>query len=235
MARNGLDSKFVSFVESNKPVLQVALDYARLEDATRLVSLLHAKLGAVFIAEVGTPLIKSEGMRAVSVIKSVVGSAPVLADTKTADVGWLEARLAAEYGASAVTVLGCTYNETIVGMLEEAGRHGVTVVADLIGVSDIAGRVEELWSLGVKAVELHVGIDVQQRLGMTAANLAEVVRVVRRRFPGILAVAGGLNAKTAPRVVEAGADIVVVGSAITKSSDPISSAKEILQRIGKLK
>jgi 3-hexulose-6-phosphate synthase len=235
MTQDGLDSKFASFVESNKPVLQVALDYTRLEDATKLVSFLRAELGAVFIAEVGTPLIKSEGMRAVSVIKSVVEPAPVLADTKTADVGWLEARLAAEHGASAVTVLGCTYNETIVGMIEEAGKHGITVVADLIGVSDIAKRVEELWSLGVKAVELHVGIDVQQRLGMTVANLAEVVRVVRRRFPGILAVAGGLNAKTVPRVVEAGADIVVVGSAIVKSSDPVGSAREILQKLGKLR
>lgn len=222
---------FIDFVESTRPVLQVALDYTRLEDAVWLASLLRRSLGGEFIVEVGTPLIKSEGMRAVSLVKSVSEPLPVLADTKTADVGWLEARLASEHGASAVTVLGCAPDDTIAGMVREAEKLGLAVVADLIGVRDVAGRVEELWSLGVRIVELHVGIDVQQRLGVTAADLLETVKTVHKKFPGLVAVAGGLNASTVPLVVEAGADIVVVGGAITKSSSPVEAAREILGRL----
>jgi 3-hexulose-6-phosphate synthase len=222
---------FKGFVSRYKPVLQVALDYTRLEDAVGLAAALRHQLGAVFIAEAGTPLVKKEGIRAVSILARTVEPAPVLADLKTADTGGLEASMAAEAGAHATTVLGCAANETIEAAVEAAHSRGVAVVADLIGVSDPIARAEELASLGVDGVELHIGIDVQQRLGITAAEVARLVEKVREKFPGMLAVAGGLNAETAPRMAEAGADIIVVGGAITRAPKPVEAARNILEAL----
>ena len=222
---------FKGFVSRNRPVLQVAMDYTRFEDAAGLAAALRHQLGPVFIAEAGTPLIKREGIRAVSVLARIVEPAPVLADLKTADTGALEAGLAIDAGAHAVTVLACAPDETIASAVQAAHAKSVSVVADLLGVRDPVARAEQLASLGVDAVELHVGIDVQRRLGLTAGEMASLVARLRERFPGIVAVAGGLNEETAPQMAEAGADIVVVGGAITRSPNPVEAARRIIERL----
>ena len=48
--------------------LQVALDFFKLEDAIALMCKIHP---FVDIAEIGTPLVLSEGFRAVSVMKAM--------------------------------------------------------------------------------------------------------------------------------------------------------------------
>jgi ribulose-phosphate 3-epimerase len=44
-----------------------------------------------------------------------------------------------------------------------------------------------------------------------------------------IAVDGGVNAKTAPQVVAAGADILIMGSAIFRADDPKDAIREIRQ------
>ena len=140
-------------------------------------------------------------------------------------------RIAAEAGAAAATVLSCALDETIEDAAREAHRQGIALVADLIGSRDPVAEAERLAGLGVDIVEVHVGIDAQRALGVTAAELVDVVRRVAEVFPGPVAVAGGLNAKTAPRMVEAGASIIVVGGAITKSPDPGEAARAVYEAI----
>ena len=224
---------FLDFVRGEAPVLQVALDYTKAEDALLLASRLRCELGPVFIAEAGTPLVKAEGLRVVSLLDEVVDPAPVLADMKTVDTGALEVELASWAGADAATVLALAPDETIEEAAKEAKRRNIALVADLMGVSDPVKRAEELASLGVDVVEVHVGIDVQRRLGVTAAGMAEIVRRIVERFPGPVAVAGGLNEETAPRMVEAGASIIVVGGAITRSRDPVEAARRIIEAVRK--
>ncbi len=211
------------------PLLQVALDFTRLEDAIGLASKLRASLGSEgWLAEAGTPLIKSEGVRAVSLLRAVVDPVPVVADMKTADTGELEVSLACSHGAKIVTVLAAAPNETIESAVRAARRCNALVAVDMLGVRDVEGRAEELYSLGVDIVELHVGIDVQKALGVTAADLERLVSRLASRYDWYVAVAGGLNEETAPRMARAGASIVIVGGAITKSRDPVAAASRIL-------
>lgn len=221
----------VSRLESEAPVLQVALDYTDLGDALGLAARLRGSLEGLWLAEVGTPLIKSEGLRSITLLSRVVSPNPVVADMKTADTGALEAGLAARAGASVTIVLACSLDETIAEAAREAHRYGAALAADLIAVRNPVERAEQLASLGVDIVEVHVGIDAQRALGMTAADLREAVRRIAERFPGLVAVAGGLNEKTAPAMVEAGASIIVVGGAITRSSDPAASARRIIEAV----
>jgi len=214
------------------PVLQVALDYTSLRDALSLASLLRRELGGEgWLAEAGTPLIKSEGIRSVSLLASVVDPVPVVADMKTADTGELEASLACEHGARIVTVLALAPDETIESAKRAVERCGGLLAADMLGVRDVEGRAEQLASIGVDILELHVGIDVQRRLGVTAAELEKLVSRLASKYNWYVAVAGGLNEQTAPRMAAAGASIVIVGGAITRSRDPVGSARRILEGI----
>jgi hypothetical protein len=89
----------------------------------------------VDIIELGTPLIKAEGMRAVTAIKEAHPDKIVFADLKTMDAGELEADIAFTAGADLVTVLGTAGDSTIVGAVKAATKHGKGVVVDLIGVA----------------------------------------------------------------------------------------------------
>jgi 3-hexulose-6-phosphate synthase len=214
------------------PVLQVALDFTDIRDALSLASSLRRELGVEgWFAEAGTPLIKAEGIRSVSLLKSVVDPVPVVADMKTADTGELEAMLACNHGASIVTVLALAPDETIISAKRAIEKCGGLLAADMLGVRNIEERADQLASLGVDILEVHVGIDVQRSLGLTAADLEKVVSKLASKYNWHVAVAGGLNEQTAPRMAAAGASIIIVGGAITRSSNPVESARRILNGI----
>lgn len=222
----------IDFISKERPVLQVALDYTDLENALRLASMLRRELGHEnWVAEAGTPLIKSSGTLSISLLRASIEPVHVIADTKTADTGSLEVGLVADAGASAATVLACTLDETIEAAVKEAHRRGLALAADLIAVKNIGQRAEELDALGVDIIELHVGIDAQRALGLTAGDMVEMVRKLSKKLKAYIAVAGGINTKTAPELAEAGADVIIVGGAITRSPEPVKVAKDIINSI----
>ena len=90
--------------------LQVALDTLSLEEC---IQLLEQTKGSVEIAEVGTPFIIEEGMVPVKEIHKTFPEIEVLADAKIMDAGEFEPDKCFEAGASIVTVLGVSHDETI--------------------------------------------------------------------------------------------------------------------------
>lgn len=210
--------------------LQVALDLVDLERALRVASRVaevcdHTSL----LLEAGTPLIKAVGMEAVRRLSNLFRDIPVVADTKTADVGGLEAELAISSGAAYMTVLALASEETIVAAVEAAHRLDGKVVADLMRVANPIERAVELVELGVDAVCYHIPIDVQRSGKIDREAVATAVKALKRRVGAEVAVAGGITPATARSLAEAGADVLVVGRSIYAASDPGAAAKEILE------
>ena len=94
-----------------KPILQVALDFVNLHRALSVAE--EAVAGGVDWIEVGTPLIKSEGLDAVRELKKKFPDKTIVADMKIMDVGSVEVQIAAEAGAEVVMMLGVTDDSTI--------------------------------------------------------------------------------------------------------------------------
>ena len=200
--------------------LQVALDYTRLEDAVRLASIIPVEKWVIL--EAGTPLVKSEGARSISLLKSVARGRMVVADLKTMDTGGLEASIAFDSGADITTVLAAAPDETIRSAVEEARKRGKMVMADLIGLPDPLSAIQRLEDLGVDIILFHIGIDVQQARSLTASTRKELVmRLASETGKAKIAVAGGVKPSEAGVLKDAGADIVIIGSAITRSPDPL--------------
>ncbi len=208
-----------------KPVVQVALDVVETERAVEIGKL--AVEGGVEWIEAGTPLIKAEGLDAVRRLKREFSDRTLVADMKTMDVGGLEVGLAAEAGADVVSILAVAADETISAAVEAARDRQVRVLADLIAVREPLSRAERVEKLGVDYIGVHVGIDQQK------ADLGplEQLRSIAGSVGVPIAVAGGLTAWTASKAVEAGASIIVVGSAITKARDITQAAREIVEAI----
>ncbi|HWS50814.1 MAG TPA: 3-hexulose-6-phosphate synthase, partial [Microbacterium sp.] len=192
--------------------LQFAMDTLSTEAALELAA---AAAPHVDILELGTPLIKSAGLSAITAVKEAHPDKIVFADLKTMDAGELEADIAFAAGADLVTVLGAAGDSTIAGAVKAAKKHGKGVVVDLIGVKDKPGRAREVVALGAEFVEMHAGLDEQAEEGFTFGTLLQDGESAGVPF----SVAGGVNASSIGAVQDAGAQIAVAGSAIYSAPD----------------
>jgi len=200
--------------------LQFAMDTLTTEHALTLAA---AAAPHVDILELGTPLIKSAGLSAVTAIKAAHPDKIVLADLKTMDAGELEADIAFTAGADLVTVLGSAGNSTIIGAVKAAKKHGKGIVVDLIGVANKPARAQEVVALGVDFVEMHAGLDEQAEAGFTFGTLLRDGKESGVKF----SVAGGINASTIASVQASGAAIAVAGGAIYGAPDVGAAAAEL--------
>ncbi|HEV7949055.1 MAG TPA: 3-hexulose-6-phosphate synthase [Glaciihabitans sp.] len=200
--------------------LQVAMDVLTTADALALAGKVAPH---VDIIELGTPLIKAEGLSAITAIKEAHPDKIVFADLKTMDAGELEADIAFKAGADLVTVLGVAGDSTISGAIKAGKAHGKGVVVDLIGVADKATRAREVTELGAEFVEMHAGLDEQAEEGFTFQTLLNDGKESGVAF----SVAGGVSTKTIADVQAAGAAVAVAGGAIYSADDPAAAAAEL--------
>ena len=184
-------------------------------------------MGGVDWIEIGTPLIKSEGMDAIRTMRKAFPDRTILADMKTVDTGAMEVEMAAKAGADVVIILGSADDSTVLDALRSAHKYGVRLMADLISASDPARRAVELEALGVDYVNVHIGIDQQ----MMGRNPVSILREISEKVSVQLAVAGGIDAKSAAQAVKAGARIVIVGGNITRSDNVTEAARKIRQSV----
>lgn len=207
--------------------LQVAIDLLSTCDA---LTLLHKVGPYVDVIELGTPLVKQEGLSVVKYVKAAWPDKLVFADLKTMDTGELEADLAFNAGADIMTVLGSAGDSTIIGAVKAGKKHNKSVVADMIGVKDRLARLKELKELGVNWAELHAGLDEQAQPGYSINTLLKDGKEAAIPF----SVAGGVNIDSIAAVEAAGAIVAVAGHSIYGAKDPAAAAKALREKIQKL-
>lgn len=200
--------------------IQFAIDTLTTTHALELAT---AAAAHVDVLELGTPLIKSEGLSAITAMKEAFPDKIVFADLKTMDAGELEADIAFKAGADLVTVLGVADDSTIAGAVKAAKAHGKGIVVDLIGVADKASRAREVVELGAEFVEMHAGLDEQAQPGYSLDALLEAGKAAGVPF----SVAGGVNASSVAAVKAAGAQIAVAGGALYGAADVTAAAAEL--------
>ncbi|MFX0026989.1 MAG: orotidine 5'-phosphate decarboxylase / HUMPS family protein [Candidatus Hermodarchaeota archaeon] len=207
------------------PRLQVALDIETLEDALEI-----AKKVAPFvdILEAGTPLIKSEGIRAIQALKEAYPTKTICADLKTADAGYLEVKMAAQAKADIVSILADAYDITIVEALRAAHDFHVEIMADLIVSRTPASRLAEIMNLNYKDTKLHYalvhsGLD---RQASRRAPLSEIESLTLIENHPRLAIAGGIQTTDIAKILIYPIDIIIVGGAITRAENPKKAAEQ---------
>lgn len=202
------------------PMLQIAIDVLSIKEALALVEKIYPFYD---IAEIGTPLIIEEGTHALEAVKKRFPDRSYLADLKIMDAGKIEAGSGFDRGADIVTVLAAADNLTINNAVACKKDYGGQVMADLINVPEPAQRAKELENIGVDIVCVHTAYDVQSEIN----NPLEELKVVRSAVSCKVAVAGGLKRQNIQEVLDAGANIVIVGSAIIRHPDPASEAEAV--------
>jgi 3-hexulose-6-phosphate synthase/6-phospho-3-hexuloisomerase len=204
-----------------KPILQVALDFVQMDRALKLAA--EAVAGGADWLEAGTPLIKSVGLDCVRELRRQFPHHTIVADMKTMDIGRIEVESAAKAGADVVDVLAVASDSTIEECVRSAAHYGSRIMVDLVearGIPERARRVEEI---GADYLAFHISIDEQMQGTIRFSAVRELVEQVS--IP--VAVAGGIHSENACEAMEAGASILIVGGAITKSGNAHKAAEAI--------
>ncbi len=215
---------------TNKPLLQLALDYFDFAPALAMAQIVHKE---VDIIEIGTPLTKAAGMLAVKTIREMCPDNLILADIKSPDVGGGEAKMAFDAGADWMTVLGAAPLDTVKLALEEANsRPGKEMFIELTGIRNIIDRAAEWRGIGVERMVYHRGWDEGNLSRSWDAQDRETIQeLIRMGFK--ISVAGGLGLDMIPFFKGLDISVFIIGRAIRETPDPAAAARKFREEISK--
>ncbi|MHC1635584.1 MAG: bifunctional 5,6,7,8-tetrahydromethanopterin hydro-lyase/3-hexulose-6-phosphate synthase [Candidatus Methanospirareceae archaeon] len=211
------------------PYLEVALDIPDWRRVEAIISALPRS--DAIIIEAGTPLIKRYGVEVIQKIHQMRPETVVVADLKTLDTGNIEARIAGDATADIIGFSGLAPIETMEKFMEECKKVGALSLMDTLNMEN---PVEVLKKLKIKPdiVELHRAIDAERRKELESewGNIKEIKEVCGEKT--LVSVAGGIRVDNVEKALKAGADIIVVGRAITAAKDVCGAARAFLQKMG---
>ena len=204
--------------------LQLAIDTPDLDKALNIAKEAYPYFD---ILEIGTPLVIEKGLTAFDVMKEHFKDKKILVDTKITDAGYLEASSVFKRKADLLTVLAMADDRTIQGALKAANEFSGKVMIDLLNTADPVKRAKEVEALGVDIICLHTAYDRKDTKNEPLAELKEVKSQVNCK----IGIAGGMTKDTVKDAISLGADLIVVGGAITNQSNITKAAEEIYKII----
>jgi len=213
-------------IKRNRKYLQIALN-STLNEAIEIVRKLP--FSERILIEVGTPLIKIYGKRAISEIR-VITPSYIVADTKCADLALRDVKMVAEAGAQAATCLGVAPVETIDVFIKECKKAGIDSMVDMMNVDQPINILRELKN-SPDVVIIHRGVD-ETEFSKDKQIPFYQINEIKNNFDTLLSVAGGDKIEEVQRSMFNGADIVVVWKDFYQSTDETKDlAKEFLKEI----
>jgi 3-hexulose-6-phosphate synthase/6-phospho-3-hexuloisomerase len=223
-----------------KTIVQISLDLIDIPEALETARM--ARRAGVDWLEAGTPLIIAEGMHGVRALRREFPDVPIVADLKTMDGGWLEAKLMAEAGATHVVVMERAHPETVKCVVQAGHDFGVKVMGDNLGAEDMIASARRLEALGCDYIIHHIGYDERRGIaarGERAPTPLDQLRAIVQAVSVPVQAVGGLSIEQAIRTPEYGAPLVVLGAPLaidpnqfkTASGDVESALRLICKKV----
>lgn len=205
--------------------IQVALD---MHDLDAAVSVAKASAAAgVDLLEVGDPLIKEVGLRAIEEVKQNASGATVIAEMMSADWGRDQVMLAAESGADAVLLIGPATTASVSAAVQAGRRLGVPILLDCPQQLLSRRWIKSMERAGVDGFTVTTNIDI----GIGTRNALAGARTIRMWTKLPVAVSGGFSATDTAAIGAPDWDILIVGRSIADAVDPDTAARRITELV----
>lgn len=204
--------------------LQISYDFINLSHALEI-----AKKTAPFadILEVGTPLIISEGIKAIESFSDEFPKKTIVADAKLVDRVSEVIPVLAKAGANIITVLYGTSNKVIQKAASVAHAHDAKILLDLIDAETMAQAARDAESLHVDEVLFHYPHEVSDLY----TNLEQWETVDGNTELPIF-VSGRITKEHIKKIIQLKPKGIIIGEAITRAKDPAKEAQYFKDLLG---
>ncbi|MCE5190487.1 MAG: ribulose-phosphate 3-epimerase [Actinomycetia bacterium] len=204
----------------------LSANFTRLGEAVALVEAGGADLIHVDVMDghfvpnltIGPPVVK-----ALKRVATVPLDVHLMIDNAEATVGWY---LAAGADMVVVHVEACHHLHRIVQTIHEAGAKAGVALNPGTAVSAIQGIIGDVDVVLVMSVD--PGFGGQAFIASTLGRIRDITAMARAK--GVqprIAVDGGIDEHTASQVVDAGADMLIAGSAVFCGEDPAAAVQAL--------
>ncbi|MDR4509260.1 MAG: orotidine 5'-phosphate decarboxylase [Candidatus Brocadiaceae bacterium] len=202
-------------------IFQVALDFVDMQRAVKVAE--EAMAGGADWLEIGTPLIKSEGMDAVRHFRKLFPTVTLVADMKTMDAGRMEVEMAAKAGANIASVMGDAPRSTIRECIRAGKNYGIKICVDFLDTDKAKDCIADIEEWGADYLGIHTAIDDQMQGETPFIELQSICGV--SKIPVV--VAGGINSENVMDAASAGVSVIIVGGYISKSKDAKAAVEDL--------
>ena len=125
-----------------------------------------------------------------------------------------------------VHVEACIHLQRVLSMIRDLGARSGVALNPATPLTTIEYVLDDLDQILIMSV--NPGFGGQDFIPSVLPKIRRArKRLVKRRLEVEIAVDGGINVKTAPKVVEAGADVLVAGTAIFRKPDLKEAIREL--------
>jgi len=203
--------------------LQLAVDLFDLKSTLKLLQQVGEYID---IIELGTPLLISEGLSIIPIIKELYPDKIIFADLKIMDGGNIISELAFQKRADMVSVLAAANDSTIEAVLEKANSYQKSVLVDMCAIKDIKKRARVLEEYSPDYICVHRATDMQAEGKDPLQDLKLIENIKSKK-----AVAGGIDLNNFRQACQSSADTIIVGGAIYNSDNPGDTARKMREII----
>ena len=122
----------------------------------------------------------------------------------------------------------CPHLHRVVQQIREAGMQPAVTINPATPVSLLKDIIKDVYMVLVMSV--NPGFGGQEFIEHSLDKIRELKAVIKETGSNALSeVDGGVNMETAPRLIEAGADVLVAGSAVFKAASPEEAIRNLKQ------
>ncbi|MEN9021690.1 MAG: orotidine 5'-phosphate decarboxylase / HUMPS family protein [Verrucomicrobiales bacterium] len=208
-----------------KPIVQISLDLTNIDEALETAEM--ALRAGVDWLEAGTPLLLAEGLHGVRALREKFPTAPIVADLKTMDGGYLEAEMMAKAGATQVVVMARAHEETVKCVVQAGNDFGAEVMGDNLACPNMVDGAKWLEDLGCDYIVHHIGYDERRGIAAQGERMPSPLDDLRAVVDAVsipVQAVGGLSIEQAIQCPAYGAPLVVLGAPLTIDADAFKTA-----------
>ena len=122
----------------------------------------------------------------------------------------------------------CPHLHRVVQQIREAGMQPVVTINPATPVSLLKDIIKDVYMVLVMSV--NPGFGGQEFIEHSLDKIRELKALIKETgSTALIEVDGGVNMETAPRLIEAGADVLVAGSAVFKAASPEEAIRNLKQ------
>lgn len=122
----------------------------------------------------------------------------------------------------------CPHLHRVVQQIREAGMQPAVTINPATPVSLLKDIIKDVYMVLIMSV--NPGFGGQEFIEHSLDKIRELKALIKETgSTALIEVDGGVNMETAPRLIEAGADVLVAGSAVFKAASPEEAIRNLKQ------